>query len=34
MNYIQNKKILPITETTLIVGVDIGNEINFVRVFN
>ena len=34
MNYTQNQKISQVTETTLIVGVDIGSETNFARVFN
>ena len=34
MNYIQNQKISQVTETTLIVGVDIGSETNFARAFN
>lgn len=34
MNYTQNKKISQVTEATLIVGVDIGSETNFARVFN
>ena len=34
MNYTQNQKISQVTETTLIVGVDIGSETNFARAFN
>ena len=34
MNYTQNQKISQVTEATLIVGVDIGSETNFARVFN
>lgn len=34
MNYTQNIKIAQVTEKTLVVGVDIGSEINFARVFN
>ena len=34
MNYTQNQKISQVTETALIVGVDIGSESNFARVFN
>ena len=34
MNYTQNQKISQVTETTLIVGVDIGSETNFARTFN
>ena len=34
MNYTQNQKISQVTERTLIVGVDIGSETNFARVFN
>lgn len=34
MNYTQNEKILQVTEQTLVVGVDIGSEMNFARAFN
>ena len=34
MNYTQNKKISQVSENTLVVGVDIGSEMNFARVFN
>jgi transposase len=34
MNNTQNQKISQVTETTLIVGVDIGSETNFARAFN
>ncbi len=34
MNYTQNEKILQVTEKTLVVGVDIGSETNFARVFD
>ena len=34
MNYTQNSKIAQVTEKTLVVGVDIGSETNFARVFN
>jgi transposase len=34
MNYTQNNKIAQVAEKTLVVGVDIGSEINFARVFN
>lgn len=34
MNYTQNKKIAQVTESTLVVGVDIGSQTNYARVFN
>lgn len=34
MNYTQNSKIAQVTESTLVVGVDIGSEMNFARAFN
>lgn len=34
MNYTQNKKISQVSENTVVVGVDIGSEMNFARVFN
>jgi len=34
MNYTQNAKITQVTEETIVVGVDIGSEINYARVFN
>ena len=34
MNYTQNYKIAQVAESTMIVGVDIGSEMNYARVFN
>jgi transposase len=34
MNYTQNEKILSITESTLIIGIDIGKEVQFARAFD
>ena len=34
MNYTQNEKIEQITETTLVVGVDIGSRIHYARAFD
>lgn len=34
MKYTQNEKILQITETTLIVGIDVGSESHYARAFN
>ncbi len=34
MNYTQNKKIEQVTEKTLVIGVDIGSELNFARAFD
>ena len=34
MDYTQNSKIAQVTESTLVVGVDIGSEMNFARAFN
>ncbi len=34
MNYTQNKKISQVSEKTLVVGVDIRSETNYVRAFN
>lgn len=34
MNYTQNTKILQVTNSTIIIGVDIGSETNFARVFD
>lgn len=34
MNYIQNEKIEQVTDTTMVVGVDIGSQIHFARAFD
>lgn len=34
MNYTQNSKIAQVTERTLVIGVDIGSEMNYARAFN
>ena len=34
MNYTQNYKIAQVAESTMVVGVDIGSEMNYARVFN
>lgn len=34
MNYTQNFKIAQVAESTMVVGVDIGSEMNYARVFN
>ena len=34
MNYTQNHKIAPVTESTLVVGVDIGSERHYARAFD
>lgn len=34
MNYTQNKKIEQVTESTLVIGTDIGSEFNYVRAFD
>lgn len=34
MKYIQNKKILQVTEKTLVVGVDIASETHYARAFD
>lgn len=34
MNYTQNEKILSITEKTLVVGIDIGKEVQYARLFD
>ncbi|OPX85192.1 hypothetical protein [Pelotomaculum sp. PtaB.Bin117] len=34
MKYTQNKKILQVTEETLIIGVDIASEIHYARAFD
>ncbi|MBP2628494.1 MAG: transposase [Firmicutes bacterium] len=34
MNYNQNKKIIQVTELTLIIGVDIASEIQYARCFD
>lgn len=34
MNYTQNEKIMSITEKTLVIGIDIGKEVQFARAFD
>ena len=34
MNYPQNRKIMQVTETTLVVGVDIGSQWHYARAFD
>ena len=34
MNYTQNRKIMQVTETTLVVGVDIGSQYHYARAFD
>jgi transposase len=34
MNYTQNEKIMSITEKTLVIGIDIGKEVQYARVFD
>lgn len=34
MNYTQNRKIMQVTETTLVVGVDIGSQWHYARAFD
>ena len=34
MNYTQNNKIAQVSESTLVIGVDIGSEWNFARAFD
>ena len=34
MNYTQNEKIEQVTDSTMVVGVDIGSQIHYVRVFD
>lgn len=34
MNYTQNEKIMSITESTLVLGIDIGKEVQFARAFD
>ena len=34
MNYTQNRKIAQVTETTLVVGVDIGSQWHYARAFD
>lgn len=34
MNYTQNSKIAQVTESTIVVGVDVGSDRNYARVFN
>ena len=34
MNYTQNRKIAQVTETTLVVGVDIGSQYHYARAFD
>ena len=34
MNYTQNEKIAQVTETTLVVGIDVGSEFHFARAFD
>lgn len=34
MNYTQNEKIVQVTETTIVVGIDIGSQTHYARIFN
>lgn len=34
MNYIQNEKIEQVTDSTIVVGVDIGSQIHYARAFD
>ena len=34
MNYTQNEKIEQVTDTTLVIGVDIGSQIHYARAFD
>ena len=34
MNYTQNNKIRQVTEETLVVGIDIGSDLNYARAFD
>ena len=34
MNYTQNRKIMQVTETTFVVGVDIGSQWHYARAFD
>ena len=34
MNYTQNEKIEQVTDTTMVVGVDIGSQIHYARAFD
>lgn len=34
MNYTQNKKIEQVTDTTMVVGVDIGSQTHYARAFD
>ena len=34
MNYTQNEKIEQVTDTTMVVGIDIGSQIHFARAFD
>ena len=34
MNYTQNRKIMQVTETSLVVGVDIGSQYHYARAFD
>lgn len=34
MKYTKNRKIAQVTETTLVVGMDIGSQLHYARVFD
>lgn len=34
MNYIQNQKIKQVTDTTIVVGSDIGSQVHYARAFD
>lgn len=34
MKYTQNEKIKQVTENTLVIGIDVGSEVNFARAFD
>ncbi len=34
MNYTQNEKIEQVTDTTLVIGVDVGSQLHYARAFD